>query len=220
MLFRSDAAIEAAFAAVAQVQAALSVFDPDSDLSRWHALPAGAALDVGPHTARVLRAAQALQEASGGLFDLAQGSGGWRLSGRRLWRTDPATRLDAGGIAKGHAVDMAVRAMQRAGCPAGWVNAGGDLRCFGGVELPIALRDEQHGGTRALGALRDGALASSCFAPGSRSRLAGLPAHLTRHVSVVAPHCLWADALTKVVAASGDAAHPVLTRLGAQAIVH
>jgi thiamine biosynthesis lipoprotein len=40
------------------------------------------------------------------------------------------------------------------------------------------------------------------------------------HASVAAPLCLWADALTKVVAASGDARHPVLAHYGAQAWLH
>jgi thiamine biosynthesis lipoprotein len=39
-------------------------------------------------------------------------------------------------------------------------------------------------------------------------------------VSVAAPRCLWADALTKVVAISGDTAHPLLARHGAMAWQH
>jgi thiamine biosynthesis lipoprotein len=39
-------------------------------------------------------------------------------------------------------------------------------------------------------------------------------------VSVAAPRCLWADALTKIVAISGDAAHPLLARHGAKAWQH
>jgi thiamine biosynthesis lipoprotein len=40
------------------------------------------------------------------------------------------------------------------------------------------------------------------------------------HVSVAAPLCLWADALTKIVAASGDPAHPLLARHDARAWLH
>ena len=54
---------------------------------------------------------------------------------KRLW-------LDLGGIAKGYAVDEAVRVLQRQGLRAGIVNAGGDLRCFGSVET-VAKRADQ-----------------------------------------------------------------------------
>jgi thiamine biosynthesis lipoprotein len=40
------------------------------------------------------------------------------------------------------------------------------------------------------------------------------------HASVAAPLCLWADALTKIVAASGDASHPLLARHDARAWLH
>jgi thiamine biosynthesis lipoprotein len=40
-------------------------------------------------------------------------------------------RLDLGGIAKGYAIDLAVKAMQQAGAKGGMVDVGGDIRCFG-----------------------------------------------------------------------------------------
>jgi thiamine biosynthesis lipoprotein ApbE len=39
--------------------------------------------------------------------------------------------VDLGGIAKGFAVDRAVKALKCAGLASGVVNAGGDLRVFG-----------------------------------------------------------------------------------------
>lgn len=201
-------ALEAAFAAIADVQARLSRFEAGSDVSRFHALPAGAAIALSDDGVAVLRAAAELQQASGGLFDITQGSGpdAWRLLGRRLHKLDGGVRLDLGGIAKGHAVDRAVAALRDCGIDSGWVNAGGDLRAFGEAELPVRLRDEAAGGVREFARLSDGALATSL--------LAG------RHVSVAAPSCLWADALTKVVALSGDASHPALAARGARGFVH
>ncbi len=218
-------AVDAAFDAVAEVQACLSRFDAASDLSRFHALPAGGVVTVRRPTAEVLAAAQALHEASGGAFDLSLGSAprGWRCEDGRLHRLDAAARLDAGGIAKGHAVDRAVAALVERGCAGGWVNAGGDVRVFGTAELPIVLRDEAAGGVRPFATLADGAFATSRYGAGSRSRLhaAGRGGSAPQaHASVAAPLCLWADALTKVVAASGDAAHPLLARHGARAWLH
>lgn len=220
-------AVEAAFTAVAQVQQALSRFDPQSDLGRWEGLATGAGLKVRPATQRVLAAARALQRASAGVFDISLGSGprGWRCESGVLHRHAAGVVLDAGGIAKGLAVDCAVRALRAAGCVAGWVNAGGDLRAFGSMDLPVWLRDDAGGGTRRWATLGDAALASSYFGPGSRSRLAGAESDRVGvladvRVSVLAPRCLWADALTKVVAATGDTNHPVLARLGARAFLH
>jgi thiamine biosynthesis lipoprotein len=213
-------AIDAGFAAIAEAQARLSRFEPGSDISRFHALRCGQSLALHPLTRQVLAAACGLQAESHGLFDISLGTApaGWALQDGRLHKRSDAVRLDLGGIGKGHAVDIAVQAMQAAGCRAGWVNAGGDLRVFGDIEMPLQLRCEATGGVRAFGHLHEGALATSAFGAGHRAQLAG-PVRAPQ-VSVAAPLCLWADALTKVVAASGDPAHPLLVRHGARAFVH
>ena len=234
----TEGALRAGFTAISEVQAGLSRFEPDSDIARFHALRAGASMALrGPGRA-VLGAAQQLRDASAGLFDISLGSAafGWHIEGGRLYKRDDVARLDLGGIAKGHAVDCAVQALQAHGCTAGWVNAGGDLRAFGGADVPVFLRDETRGGSTPFALLSDGAFATSHFGPGSRSRLAGgagsascsascsasrsgsgsMPAH----ASVAAPLCVWADALTKLVARSGNAQHPLLRRYDAVAWLH
>ena len=214
------APIDAAFAEIEALQRCLSRFDPASDVARFNALPAGASLAPGAATLELLEAAQALFATSAGLFDLSAGTApeGWACRDGRLHKLDPRTRLDLGGIGKGHAVDRAVQRLIEHGATAGWVNAGGDLRVFGDIELPIALRDEAGGGSRPFAALADGAFATSHYGAGTRSRLAG--STRPAHVSVAAPLCLWADALTKVVALSGDTSHPLLARHRALAWLH
>jgi FAD:protein FMN transferase len=220
-------AIAAAFAAIAHVHARMSRFEAASDIGRFHALPRGGSIEVDAQTAEVLAAAADLHAQSDGAFDVALGSahGGWRIEGLTLTRLDESVRLDLGGIAKGHAVDRGIAALRAHGCRAGYVNAGGDLRVFGALELPVVLRDEQRGGVRPFCTLSDGALATSHFAGSSRSTLfttrraeAGVSAE--RHVSVAAPSCLMADALTKIIAATGRADHPLLARHGAIAWLH
>jgi FAD:protein FMN transferase len=220
----STAAFAAAFNAVRGVQACLSRFDAGSDLARFHALRRGESLTLRPATQQVLEAAQRLHAASDGAFDISLGSApeGWSCDGDTLHKLDSATQLDLGGIGKGYAVDCAVQALIAHGCEAGWVNAGGDLRAFGSADVPVQLRDEYSGGVRLFATLRDGAFATSHFGDRSRSRLAigerWTPC--TAHVSVAAPLCLWADALTKVLAASGDISHPLLARFEARAWKH
>jgi len=219
----ATAAIDAAFAVVARLQRELSRFEPASEIGRFNALPAGASLEVGNDAAIVLAAAQGLHAASDGLFDASCGSAprGWRLHGRRLDKLEPRARLDLGGIAKGHGVDRAIEALLSAGCGAGWVNAGGDLRAFGAIEVPIVLRDEDGGGVRLFARLADGAFCTSCRSTEPGRPLAGVSGRRgATHVSVAAPLCLWADALTKVVGLSGDAEHPLLARHGARSWVH
>jgi len=215
------AQVEAAFGAIAQVQAHLSRFEPSSDIARFNALAAGDALACLSTDARtVLTVASDLQAQSAGLFDVSLGSGpdGWRLQGLRLVKLDARTRLDLGGIGKGHAVDRGVEGLRACGCDAGWVNAGGDLRAFGAIDVPVMLRDERTGGVRPAATLRDGAFATSRFDVDSPSRLAGRAR--ASHVSVAAPTALLADALTKIVALSGDPRHPLLAQHGASAVVH
>ena len=218
------AAIDAAFAAVCEAQACLSRFAAVSVVARFHALRRGETLSMRPVTRQVLEAAQQLRSATDGAFDVSLGTAphGWCCAGDQLHKLDDAVRLDLGGIGKGCAVDRAVHALIEHGCEAGWVNAGGDLRAFGDADVPVHLRDEASGGARPFATLRDGAFATSHFDRRSRSRIAsGASARpVCAHVSVAAPLCMWADALTKVVAIGGNASHPLLARHAARAWLH
>jgi thiamine biosynthesis lipoprotein len=217
------AACDIAFDAIAGVQRCLSRFESDSDIARFNALATGGWLDVQADTAIVLSAAQQLFNDSDGAFDVSLGSAprGWLLRDGRLYKLHDDARLDLGGIGKGHAVDRAVQALQCADLAGGWVNAGGDLRSFGSAAVELKLRDEQRGGVVDFGRLHDGAFATSCFGPDTRSALSAAGRGSTfSHVSVAAPSCLLADALTKVVAASGDVHHRLLARARAQAWLH
>ena len=137
--------------------------------------------------------------------------------------------LDFGGIAKGYAVDCAVDALRQHGITAGRVNAGGDLRVFGNrSELVHVRTGGPQGIILPLVRVADGAVATSAYG-GQRRRIGGrwatplieprgqLPMMSTRTVSVVAPTCMVADALTKVVALRGCAAARVLMSYGASA---
>lgn len=210
-------AMTEAFQAVAQVERLMSFHLPDSDIGRFNSAPAGTVLPIHPWTARVLSVARELEGATEGLFDVAQGTGRWELLDGRIEKRDGGTRLNLGGIAKGEAVDRALEALLAAGAPSGWVNAGGDLR-VAGMDLPVGLRDERTGGVRPWATLQDGAMATSHFPLDDPHRLCGRPA--ARHVTVAAPRCAVADALTKVVALTGMTAGTLLDRFEAQAWIH
>ena len=217
-------ALEAGWRALARVEATMSAFLPESDVARFNSAPAGARLEVHAETIEVLRAAAALQWRTGGLFDVTQGTGPeeWSLMGTYLVKRTSGVRIDVGGIAKGHAVDLAAEAvaaeLRRMGAAAScWVNAGGDL-AVQGVEVPIHLRDERSGGARPWLAMREGAVATSHFGA-SPGRLTGGPVRAW-HVTVAAPRCLDCDALTKVVGLTGRADHPAVLERRGRAWIH
>ncbi|HEU4448481.1 MAG TPA: FAD:protein FMN transferase [Gaiellaceae bacterium] len=165
-----------------RLEALLTRFDPDSELSR---LNREGALEAGDDLLAVVAHALAARERTEGRFDptvhdalVAAGydrtfellvggpgteapprtSGGVRIRGRRI-EVDPGVRLDLGGIGKGYAVDRAVAILAPLGpC---LVNAGGDLAVAGVPERGVwPVRVETGSGPVTLG-LAHGALATS-----------------------------------------------------------
>lgn len=231
-------AVEAGFAAIARVQQLMSRFDPASDISRLNAAPVGQPVQVDIATASVLALGAELQSASGGQFSCTLGAGpatgmlpAWTIAGSLLCKHAPV-RFDLGGIAKGYAVDCAIEAMLASmggdGAELALVNAGGDMRHAGIEPVQVALREpgEPARIARVL-ALANAALASS--AVGGLAPEAGAAPRITRGqgapgmrperglppdagATVLAPTCLHADALTKVVLLCGDPEHPLLAR--------
>jgi thiamine biosynthesis lipoprotein len=237
-----ESAVQAAFAAIEEVQRRLSFQDPDSELSRLNR-SGGEFLALSSLAVRVVRLARAMTIASGGLFNCTLGGllvrrgvlpdhgAGEMLgvgtasdieihgSGVRLARP---VRLTLDGIAKGYAVDLAIRALRHAGVRTGWVNAGGDLRVFGTLVLPVSRR-EGDGALRPLGGLREAAIASSAVHAHADRRFPGTILDPTSRRSapgvwsVLAREAWRADALTKVAALAPDGPRQaVLSRLGAR----
>ena len=182
----SSAALWAVEAEFRRLEALLSRFRPDSELS---ALNRAGSLAAGPDLVRVAALALAARERTSGRFDptvhealvaagydrtfaevTAEGGaagpapgrcGGWVTLDPEigLIELEPGIRLDLGGIAKGDAVDRACELLAAAGpC---LVNAGGDLAVRGrpsGEPWPVGV--ETAGGTITLG-LERGAVATS-----------------------------------------------------------
>ncbi|HZX27302.1 MAG TPA: FAD:protein FMN transferase [Telluria sp.] len=229
-----ESAIAAAFAAVERVQALLSFHDAGSELSRLN-LADGKAIALHPLSLRVLRLAQGMTRASGGLFNCTVGGELVRLGvlpdhgcGAQLGcgvaedielhgatarlRRPVLVTLD--GIAKGYAVDCAIRALQRRGITAGWVNAGGDLRAFGDLVLPVARR-EADGSMVPLGGLREAAIATSGIRASHDATFPGWVVGASRTPgvwSVLAPTAWRADALTKVAGLAEESRRARLVR--------
>lgn len=210
---RARGAIEAGFAAAADIETRMHPHRSGSEVARLNGAAPGTRVPVHASTWELLMLSRRLNALSEGLFDPCSPSKPARLGdleigsgpGETHWLIAHApVELDLGGIAKGFAVDRAVDALAAGGCSAGLVNAGGDLRVFGPQRAPIRLR-RSDGPLEAL-ALKDAALAVSELEGTHRP-----PEHLgyysrtgsmtvrCRFAAVLAPKAALADALTKCV---------------------
>ena len=232
----ADDAVQKAFLRMGQIEKAADV---RSEVSSLHRLRKGMGVVLENDVASIMKLAMEVSRASSGAFDptlgelvelwgfgmekprLPQGSevkaaleraGYERIpdkgccpEGFRVW-------LDFGGVAKGYAVDEAVRILRESGVRSGIVNAGGDLRSFGVKQgkgpWKIGIQDPDKPQELA-GVLEVGEI--SVATSGDYQRYfekdgvryhhildsdTGYPARSgTRSVTVLAPDCALADAL-------------------------
>jgi thiamine biosynthesis lipoprotein len=242
-------ALEAGFAAIADIHRHLSFHDATSELSQLNRRAWREVIPVSASVAEVLRNALHLAEVTEGVFDPS--IGGCLVQAGALPRPGdtPAVDttanwtdvhidaancvhfrkplwLDFGGIAKGYAVDRAIAALRENGATSAVVNAGGDLAAMGEMEQIVAMRAVDGSAHLVeIGALRKGAAAGSACGIDAANGVVHFDAAtrkslcVARAVTVFAPHCVWADALTKLVLRDPQAAQPVLEKFGAGACV-
>lgn len=246
-------AMEHAFHAIQRVQDLMGFHNPGSELSRINEHAHQEAIEIHPWTAQVIRIAKEVHLASDGLFDCGIGHRlvaagllpqhitftNHELGGIKdiqflapdLIKSSRPVCLDLGGIAKGFAVDMAVRILISEGINSGSVNAGGDLRVFGKTAVPIKIRDpDLPERLMEIGSLKDGAIATSSLYFAKRDQqmshiinplaqtISEVHAEVLGSFSVLAKECVYADALTKVLALSNNEHHPCFARFSAQAL--
>ena len=150
---------------------------------------------------------------------------GWqwvRWKDRHIELTRAGMELDFGGFGKEYAADRAATLLQERGVRHGMVNLGGDIRLVGprpdGSPWSLGIQHpRQQGRLLATLSLQSGALATSgdyerffeidgkryCHVLDPRT---GWPVHAWQSVSVVAPACLAAGALTTVAMLKGEQA--------------
>lgn len=204
-------------------------------------------LPIHPWTYEVLLIAQKICMETNGLFDCGVGQfdpshtprknhcdhASIRsidlLGNHEVALQDPIS-LDLGGIAKGYAVDRGVDILKNFGIEEAVINAGGDLRVIGQQAHAINLRERVNEGAYIhLGDLKDGAIASSSTRFG-RKNMKGEKSYLinpkTRKCieddlsySIVAPTCVVADSLTKVLAIEKNIYAPYFKKFGAIPII-
>ena len=155
-----EAAIDAVMAEMQRIDAAMSTYKPDSELSRLNARAAQAPVPVGAELFGLLQTAMEFSRITDGAFDVTYASVGFMYDFRahkrpteqqiraalpevnyRLVKLDAKSRtvsygragmrIDLGGIAKGYAVDRGIAILQARGIRHALVTAGGDSRVIG-----------------------------------------------------------------------------------------
>lgn len=156
----ATAAIDAVIAEMHRVDALMSHYKPESQLSLINREAAEHPVAVDPELARLIAKSLEFSEISGGAFDITYASVGYLYDYREKrhpteaqiqaalpavnWHhvvvdpvastvhfLKPGVRIDLGGIAKGYAVDNCIRILQAGGIGHASVSAGGDSRLLG-----------------------------------------------------------------------------------------
>lgn len=215
------------FNLIEKVQNLLSFHNPDSDLSLLNQNP-GTETYLQPITIRVLRLAQIMTKQSRGLFNFTCGGAlvqrgvlpmhnrgqslifgdetDLLINGKKAMLKRPVL-ITLDGIAKGYAVDLAVRYLMQSGFDGGWVNAGGDLRVFGTQKLPVHVRGLNQE-LNEIGVFQNTSIATSVIQTQKCLRFPGEIVSSQKDTlspgtwTVKASYAWKADALTKVAGVS------------------
>jgi FAD:protein FMN transferase len=157
---QGNAAIDAVLADMRRIDALMSTYKPDSEVSRINANADRAPVPVSAELLGLLQTAQQYSALSKGAFDITYASVGYLYDYRAHQRPDdravtaalsavdyrqlkldatartvafgrPGMRIDLGGIAKGYAVDRGIEILKARGLAHAMVNSGGDTRVSG-----------------------------------------------------------------------------------------
>ena len=155
-----DAAISDVLNEMRRVDAAMSTYKPDSELSLVNAQAAKKPMRISQELFELLNTSIEYSQLTGGAFDVTYASVGFMYDFRQRVRPDEhqirdalpginyrhlildpkartvkfareGVRVDLGGIGKGHAVDRAIALLQARGVKHALVSAGGDSRIIG-----------------------------------------------------------------------------------------
>jgi thiamine biosynthesis lipoprotein len=208
--------VDRLFADLRRVDAVLSPYRDDSDLSRWERGDV-ALVDADPTLAEVLALCDDARERTGGWFDVGD-------------LPDPRTgapRVDPSGLVKGWAVERAAAHLAELDGHGWCVNAGGDIVVASPAGHPswrVGVEDPADP-ARVLRVLvvSEGAVATSGSARRGahiRDPHTGRPATAVRSATVVGPSLRWADVYATAAVARGPTALPWLTEVdGYEALV-
>lgn len=218
-----------AFSEMMSIHQLLSLHSSSSELSQINS-SYGSPIFLNKHSYKVLELAQHMMRESDGFFDVTIGRmlqdrriipmhagqnqneshGSWsdiELQDGFCFLKKPLT-ITLDGIAKGFAVDLAIAYLEKKGITRGIINAGGDLRIFGDIRLPLHVRTKHD--IQFIGEFEKISIASSRY---SNKKSKFFPGMIMSQSNKGLKNKLWtvsadeawrADALTKVAATAPD----------------
>ena len=156
----AETCAEQVFSEMRRIDALMSPYKPDSELSHINQRAADAAVSISEEMFKLLKKSLRMSELSHGAFDITFASVGYLYdyregikpseeaiqqslasinyhhvvldeANRSVRFARPGVRIDLGGIAKGHAVDNGIAILVGCGIKGGLVSAGGDSRILG-----------------------------------------------------------------------------------------
>lgn len=243
-------AISEAFLQIEKIHTLMSFHSPQSDLSKINLYSHSEIVAIHPLTARLLKICQDLYQTSRRKFDCNVGHHLIRenLLPKHIQqkldnigtiddiefvepcfvRSKRPVCLDFGGIAKGFAVDEAVKVLINHGIQGGVVNAGGDLKVFGKQSQPIYIKSPYDPLKLIFfGEIQDAACAttsnfyhigngkiSSIYHPKDQRFIQS-----KQSFSMISKDCVYADALTKVLAICQNVHLPLFKKYSANAYI-
>jgi FAD:protein FMN transferase len=155
-----ERAIDAVMAEMRHIDATMSTYKPDSEISRVNARAAQGPVQISRELFGLLETALEYSRITDGAFDITYASVGFMYDFRARHRpteqqisaalpavnyhhllldrathtvrfSQPGVRIDLGGIAKGYSVDRGIGILQQRGISHAMVQAGGDSRIIG-----------------------------------------------------------------------------------------
>jgi len=171
----AEAAFRACRSILTELEALWTIRDESSEIAQWNASPEGGRLD--PRTLTLLETALSVAKATDGAFDptvapLSRlwencgeenrlpleeeraeclshvGYGTLTLTDTALWKSDPLTEMDTGGIGKGAAMTALIAFLESTPITGGLVSFGSNVAVFGKKPnqkpFTVALRDPKN----------------------------------------------------------------------------
>lgn len=229
----TNADADAAFLKIKELDALLSDYDPDSEVSEISRMAGKRSVKASPDVLEALREALYVAGETGGAFDPTIGAltigvyrfgrGGGRVPGEEEIRNAKSLvdfrelriqgddvyleregmMLDLGGIGKGYAVEKAVRVLRQRGVESGMVSLSGDIKVFG-ADIEIGVRDP--GGEEAIATFHTGTGELAISTSGGYERVIDPKGKAYHHLLVPSTGMPGREFLSVTVILDGDSA--------------
>ncbi|HEY8078026.1 MAG TPA: FAD:protein FMN transferase [Labilithrix sp.] len=245
---KTRAAFDAAIAEIKRIEALMTTWNPESEISKVNAAAGKAPVPVGDEVYAIVKESVHASEISEGTFDITFHTlhGLWKFdedldphppkdadvkarlpfvgykkielddAKKTIRLATPKTQIGLGGIAKGYAVDKAVKVLEGIGLTSFFVQAGGDLFARGkkpdGSPWTAGIRDPRGPENKYFARLAISDHAFSTAGDYERSYVVsgkryhhildprtGQPATASRSVTIWAPNALLADEIDDAV---------------------